>query len=364
MHNRIQGLRYLMKQKKLDGLLISSPQTIGYITGVFDFSLTEREAIVLVTTNNIYLFTDSRFTGMLIVPPDVTLIEASAQNNAYIAIESLLTDTPVTSLGYEASNLTVSEYKALKKITRNKTRLTVADTICARLRIIKDTAEIKILSYACELTDNAFRYIQPFIREGVTEIELSDRIDSFFKRSNASSAFPSIVAFGPHASVPHHIPTTKQLATTDKYILFDLGARFQNYCGDLSRTLFVGDIPDTIRNQYTAVLTAQEKALAYLTKKIRKASDCDYAARKSLIDQGYPLIPHAVGHGIGINVHEAPSISPASTEKLAPNMVITIEPGLYIPEQGGIRIEDTVLITEHGYTLLTHSPKKMTVIGS
>lgn len=353
-----------MAQKRLDAFIISSPQTIGYITELFHFSPTEREALILVTTTNVYIFTDSRFTGMLSISSDVILIEASARSSAYSEIGSLLTNTPITTLGYEASSLTVSEYQALKKITRNKTRLIAADTVCTQLRIVKDAEEIKTITYACELTDNAFRYIQPFIREGISEIDLADRIDNFFKRNGASSAFPSIVAFGSHASIPHHTPTTKKLAATDHYILFDLGAQFKNYCGDLSRTLFIGDIPNTVRNQYAAVLTSQEKALASLKKKKRKAKDSDSAARKSLLDQGYPTIPHAVGHGIGINVHEAPSISPSSTEKLTSGMVITIEPGLYIPGHGGIRIEDTVLITEQGYTLLTHSPKDMVVISA
>src|SRR5690606_30166806 len=131
--------------------------------------------------------------------------------------------------------------------------------------------EIKKISYACELTDNAFRYIQPFITPGVTEIELADRIDNFFKRNNASSAFPSIVAFGKNAAVPHHIPISKKLEIADYYILFDVGALFQQYCGDLSRTVFIGDISDENRKQYSAVLAAQESALKALKKKKRHA---------------------------------------------------------------------------------------------
>lgn len=362
MNTRVNNLRSLLEKKHLDALLISSTENIGYLTYLFHFSRSEREALLLITQDHIFLFTDSRFAGMLKITPEITFIETSARCGVYAEIESLLVNKNIASVGYEATNIRVTEYQALKKAARTRAKLVTADKICAQMRIIKDANEITKILYACELTDNAFRYIQPFITVGVTEIELADRIDNFFKRNNASNAFPPIVAFGSHAAVPHHTPTAKELTSTDYYILFDLGARFHHYCGDLSRTIFIGEISDEIRNQHTAVLTSQERALTTLKKKVRRAKDSDLVARKSLHDQGYPTIPHAVGHGIGLSVHEAPSVSPRSKSALTKGMVITIEPGLYIPNQGGIRIEDTVLITEKGYELLTKSPKKLLIL--
>src|SRR5690606_33363949 len=144
--------------------------------------------------------------------------------------------------------------------------LKAKDAVCLQLRRIKDKDEIMRISYACEISDSAFRYIQPFIIPGVSEIALADRIDNFFKRNGVSNAFTSIVAFGQNSAVPHHMPTLKKLAVTDNYVLFDIGAKFKNYCGDLSRTVFVGQLSDEIRNQYHAVLAAQENALKVLNK--------------------------------------------------------------------------------------------------
>jgi Xaa-Pro aminopeptidase len=157
--------------------------------------------------------------------------------------------------------------------------------------------------------------------------------------------------------------TNKKLTKNDHYILFDFGAQIHNYCGDLSRTVFFGEVTNSIKNQYIAVLKAQENALKslILNHTPRSTSSIDLAARKYLKTQGYS-IPHAVGHGIGIAVHEAPSVSPKSKNTLQANMVITIEPGIYVKNKGGIRIEDTVLITENGYKLLTHSSKEFIVL--
>lgn len=359
MNTRISLLRTLLLEKRIDAILISTPENIGYFSNIFIFSPLEREGLVLITKNNTYLFTDSRFTGMINVSPSIKYVESSARSGAYEEISKIVLNEKIKSIGFEELDLSVSEFKMLKRVSRKITSLKPADKILESLRLIKDQAEIKKISFACQLTDNAFRYIQPFINKGVTELELADRIDNFFRRNGASSAFPPIVAFGKHAAIPHHMPTTKKLSLNDRYILFDFGAKYNHYCADLSRTVFYGDISTTHTNQYNAVLKAQELSLRAIKKAVKSGKDIDAAARNYLKNNSFD-IPHSVGHGIGLSVHERPSISPQSKQKIIPGMVITIEPGVYLPGEGGIRVEDTVLVTDDGYRLLTQSPKDLT----
>jgi Xaa-Pro aminopeptidase len=352
----IQKCRKVLEQKSIGGILVSSFENIGYYSEQFHFSATEREALLFITQKNAYLFSDSRFTGKLTLPKKIAHIETSARSGAYDEIRKIIGQENVQSIGYEETNLTVLEYTLLKKAAKDHSKLFPVSKLLSSIRIIKSPAEIKKIKQACSITDNAFKYIQAFIIPGVTEIELADRLISFFKRNGAESAFPPIVAFGANAAVPHHSPTKKSLKLSDKYILFDFGASYNNYAADLSRTVFIGDVSNETRNQYGAVIQAHKMSLQALKNNHRSGKSVDIAARRLLTEKGY-TIPHAVGHGIGIAVHESPSVSPISKNMLIRNMVITIEPGIYIPHTGGIRVEDTVLVTEKGFEQLTKSPK-------
>jgi len=355
-YTHINKLRVAFTENKMNGFLISSLENIGYYSEQFHFSATEREALLFITWKNAYMFADSRFTGKLVLPKYITHIETSARMGAYEEIKKIVKQQNIEILGYEENNLTVLEYTLLKKATREHAKLTPTSSILNKTRMIKTTAEIKKIIHACEITDNAFRYIQTFIIPGVTEIELADRLINFFKRNESEPAFPPIVAFGKNAAIPHHSPTRESLKLSDKYILFDFGASYNNYAADLSRTVFIGEITNEIRNQYDSVVQAHKMSLKALKMESRSGKSIDEAARNFIVKKGYS-IPHAVGHGIGIAVHESPAISPLSKDNLAKNMVITIEPGIYVPKCGGIRVEDTVLITEKGYQMLTKSPK-------
>lgn len=359
MHTFIQELRQKMKQECFDAILIVSSDLIAYYTGIFNFSPIERDACMFITLQNAYIFTDSRFLGIS-YPKEFNLIETSARSGAYSAINTIVDAEKIQKIGYEESELTVKEYKLLKKVVRQKAKIADCTSLLSFLRVKKTPKEINKIKKACKITDSAFSFILDKIYLGVTETQLAQEIDNFFKEKGATPAFQSIVAFGKNASIPHHHPSNKKLTLKDTYILLDIGARYDNYCSDLSRTIFFGSVTDEIRNQYGAVKLAQEKALCALKLKKRTAQSVDSRARTYLKQKGY-TIPHAVGHGLGIHVHEAPTISPANHTVLEENMIVTIEPGVYIPK-GGIRIEDTVQITETGYKLLTHSTKEIIVI--
>jgi Xaa-Pro aminopeptidase len=356
-------LRETLQQKDLDALLVSSPDSIGYLTGFFNFAHAEREAFVLVTLKNTYLFTDSRFSGMMEnLPTDVTFVEAGAHTPAFELIKDLAARESVKQIGFDQANLTVQEFVTIKKILRQTAKLKVSGDLVLTQRIIKDEQELKYLKKACELTDGAFRYVLPFIRLEVTEKQLAERITNFFKRNDADNAFPPIVAFGKNAAVPHHLTGNKKLEESDHYILFDFGAQYQNYCADMSRTVFVGKLSNTIKKQYQIVVSSQKKALSALKIANRTSKTIDLAARTYLKEHSFEL-PHALGHGVGIAVHEQPVLSPRTESNIDVGMVLAIEPGIYIPGVGGIRIEDTVIVTSNGYLSLTKAPREMIILN-
>ena len=216
----------------------------------------------------------------------------------------------------------------------------------------------------------AFDYILRKIKKGVTEKELAFEIGFFIKRGGGDISFPPIVAFSKNSSIPHHQSSNRKLKA-DNIVLLDFGVKFDNYYSDITRTVFFGKADDKFRKIYQTVLTAQQKAIHYInlvgrrhpTYEVRaretRVRDIDEVSRGHITKHGYPTIPHSLGHGIGIEVHEPPRLSPKSKDILRPGMVFSIEPGIYIPGYGGVRIEDLVLIKENKLEILTHSPKEI-----
>lgn len=246
--------------------------------------------------------------------------------------------------------------------------------------MIKSPAEILNIEKACKLTDKAFNYILNKIREGVSEKELAFEIEFFIKKNGSDIAFPSIVAFGKNSAFPHHKPTDQQLMVNNQ-ILIDIGAKINGYCSDMSRTVFFGKPTREQRKMYNAVLEAQKLAIDYLTQhchselvsesqaKTRSRNkfgmtgkSVDGIARDYIVSKGYPTIPHSLGHGIGLKVHEAPKLSPNSKDILKPDMVFTIEPGIYIKGFGGVRIEDVVVLGSDCLGLITKAPRELIIL--
>jgi len=238
--------------------------------------------------------------------------------------------------------------------------------------MVKSPAEILAIEKACRLGDKTFDYVLGKIKEGVSEKGLAFEIQFFIKKQGADISFPPIVAFGKNSAFPHHVPThNSKLLTHNSIILLDFGVRLNNYCSDMTRTVFFGSANAEYRKIYQTVLDAQNKAIDFLNSlfivhnsknKTVKASKVDKIARKYITSQGYPTIPHSLGHGIGLEVHESPRLSPKSKDILKPNMVFTIEPGIYLPGFGGVRIEDVVTIEKSGPRLITKCPKQMVQI--
>lgn len=231
--------------------------------------------------------------------------------------------------------------------------------------MIKNPSEISNIEKACKLTDKAFNYILNKIRQGISEKELAFKIEFFIKKNGADIAFPSIVAFGKNSAFPHHVPTNNsKLITHNSIILLDFGAKVDNYCSDMTRTVFFGKPTTEQKLMHQTVLEAQKQAIDYLKSSIINhksisAKDVDETSRKYIISKGYRTIPHSVGHGIGLEVHEPPHLSPKSKDILKPGMVFTIEPGIYIKGSGGVRIEDVIVLKNNGLSFLSKSSREL-----
>lgn len=347
--------KQLLSEHNLDALLISSPKNITYLTKYSGFSIIEREAYLLITKNKQYLLTDGRYTNAVKDIFGFTLIEISATNSLTDALMKLAKEHAIKKISIEENNLTVLEYKKMKKCFKTLTSISLAS-----FRTIKTDNEIKNIEKACKLGDETFNHILKKIKEGVTEKEFAFEIEFFIKKAGADISFNPIVAFGKNSAIPHHQSSDQRLKTND-IVLLDFGAKVNNYCSDMTRTVFFGNPSDQQKHMHQTVLEAQEKAISNLISTV-KTSDIDKAAREYIISKGYPTIPHSLGHGIGLEVHESPSLSPNSKDILKPGMVFSIEPGIYLPGIGGVRIEDLVVLEPSGPHLLTKSNKTFIIV--
>lgn len=362
--NRIKSLQDRLSDQEIDALLITSNYNISYLTGILAFSVEEREARVLVSKKQIYLFTDARYTQMVKSnSPFVTLLEANFSNPFIKQLKDLCEKDQIKYLGFEEENITYKEASELEEKITGVELIPTID-IVENERIYKDQEEIENVRQACSLSDQAFSHILTQIRPGLTEIELKIKLESFIRDNGGECSFQSIVAFGENSAIPHHLSSNSKLKTSD-IILLDFGAKINGYCSDMTRTVFVGKPKESLEKVYTAVKEAQEIAIDYIKghssdgfelKKVQELSN------SHLRSQGFADIPHSLGHGVGLQVHEMPTVSPFAEEQLKPGTIITVEPGVYIPSVGGVRIEDTALVTLNGIELLTVSTKELTTL--
>lgn len=359
--NRIRTLQELLREEEIDALLITNHSNIFYLTGISAFSEKERDARILLTQNSIYLFTSMLYSEMVKKRAShVSLVELSYQQPFTKSLLEILKENSVRALCFEKNNLLFYEYESLSVSLSKSAKLLATQDFVESVRTIKDPSEQKYIQNACNLTDKAFDFIVRHVKSGVSEKELAFKIDTFIRENGEDIAFPTIVAFGENSAIPHHHPTDYRLSEKDVFVLFDFGAKVGEYCSDMSRTVFFGKVSDHHKKMYDTTATAQRKGLEVLSGYTRngfRSTDIQNQANAIITTQGFPEIPHSIGHGVGIDVHESPSLSLYSEADLEEGMVVTVEPGIYIPDFGGIRIEDTVLLKKDGIEILTKSPK-------
>lgn len=356
---RVDTVRKQMVKKRLDAVLVSSIPNITYSTGCSNFSKDEREAFLLITKNRQYILTDGRYSEAVKEKvPHFILIEISSTSPFKKALGDLAKTFKLQRVGFEQDNITVSEYQRISSCFSSLQPFEVSD-----LRIIKEKEEIDLIEQACQLGDKTFDHILQSIKPELSEKEVSFELEYYIKRNGADVSFPPIVAFGSNSSVPHH-QTGNQALERGDIVLLDFGVRLNNYCSDMTRVVFLGKVTTEQKRLYQTVFDAQQKAIEFLQgvslyKESPCARDVDKVARDFIVSKGYPAIPHSLGHGIGLEVHESPRLSPTSKEILKPGMVFSIEPGIYIPGFGGVRIEDLFVFETSGLRQLTSSPKEL-----
>lgn len=378
---RLDQVRQLLIQQSLDALLISSVPDIIYLAGYSNFSTEEREAYIFITKYDQFILTDGRYsTAIKNKIKQFDLIEISGTNSLKNILNKLKIKHQIQKLGIDENIHSIKEYKLFKTCFNDLNHQSIQT-----LRAVKDLEEISSITAACRLGDKAFKYILTKIKPGITEKELAFELEFFIRKQGADISFKPIIAFGANAAIPHHNTGDQRLASPKPgeggLILLDFGVKYENYCSDMTRTVFLGKITEEQKRVYNTVLSAQQRAVDYITDKLKtdnrltshyardtrgtstteilNASAVDKVSREYIISQGYPSIPHSLGHGIGLQVHEPPSLSPKSKSVLAEGMVFSIEPGIYLPGKFGIRIEDLFTIANGKLIQLTNSPKEI-----
>lgn len=353
MNYKIKCLREKMKLFEIDGMIISNPINIEYITGVY------AEGTLIINDKDNIFITDARYiedvNSTITISDEINVRDqANIPENEYI---SFFANCP--RVGIEENYISYSKYQNLVRIYRLKEAVETNNLI-EKMRTIKDDNEIAKIRRACEITDNCFTHLLEYIKVGMTERQIAFEIEKYFIENGANGlAFDTIVASGENSSKPHAVPTNRKIQSGDN-ITIDFGAKYKGYCSDMTRTIFVGSVSDEVRDLYNFILEGQLRA----TNKIKDGVDGKSVARGVQIEynaRNFELI-HALGHGVGLEVHELPYLSYRSSQILKENMVVTNEPGIYIPEKIGIRIEDTILVNKLESEVLTKSSKELIVI--
>ena len=355
MKNRLQNLKKEFRLLDLDAFLVTDLVNIRYLTG-----FTGSNAILLVKKNQSYLITDFRYKEQ--VNKEVRDCKIFVTNTSlYVDLFQKELLKPGMRVGFEETNLPFSLYKRLKKLFKGIKFLPFSDII-ENISIIKDDDEIRSTKKAAEISDRAFNYILELIKPGLSEIEIASELSYRMKLlGSEGDAFDIIVASGKNSSLPHLKPTPRKLKEND-IVLMDFGAIVNGYHSDISRTIFLGKPSNKEKEIYQIVLDAQKVALNNAREGIL-ARDLDGLARDYITNKGYgKYFIHSLGHGLGLRIHQAPKVSFLSNEVLKENMIITIEPGIYLPNKFGIRIEDDIVIKKDGSINLTKSTKEIVII--
>jgi Xaa-Pro aminopeptidase len=354
---RRRQLARCLDEEGLDALLVSSPVNVTYLTGFSGDS----SYLVLGRLRNV-LVSDARFTEQLAAecPGLETHIRPPARN-LYQATAEVLGQLGFRSVGFEANHLTVADLETLRDEAKTVDWKAGKDR-AERLRAVKDPSEVAEIRQAIDIAERAFAVFRALLRPEDREKDLCDALDHYMRRAGGQGAsFPPIVAVGERAALPHAPPTEKAVHEAD-LLLVDWGASGRFYKSDLTRVLATRTISPKLEAVYRVVLTAQERAIRAV-RPGAKGQEVDAEARAAIAEAGYgDYFGHGLGHGLGLQVHEAPALRPKSEAVLEPGMVVTVEPGIYLPGWGGVRIEDDVLVTPDGCEVLTSVAKDLASI--
>lgn len=350
MNNRLQKLREQFPRHEIEALMVSHPRNCTYLSG-----FTGTSAALVISRQNAYLLTDFRYIEQAREQcPHFEIIEVKEELHSTLA--RLLFETGIRKLGFEADYLTYHQFTSLQE-KLPAVNLVPTTKIIQKLRAIKDANEIAAIEKSMHILDRAFTYIMEKLKPGLTEREISLELEIFARREGAEEkAFPFIVASGPRSALPHGTASDRVIQEGD-LVTIDFGVTYNGYASDMTRTVVIGRSSKRQEEIYNIVLKAQLAGLAAVRAGV-KASEVDRASRAVIEEYGFgPCFGHSTGHGVGLEVHESPRLAKKDDTILEPGMVVTVEPGIYLPQWGGVRIEDTVVVEEDTCRILCNSPK-------
>ncbi|HBG22355.1 MAG: Xaa-Pro peptidase family protein [Syntrophaceticus sp.] len=350
---RLSTLRHDLEQQHLESLLVSKSDNVFYLSG-----FSGGEGLLLVTQQASFLFADGRYQEQ--AQQEAPGCKFILYKKSFVkALTELARTEGIQSICFEQDHLTYWQWERLRESF--SAELVPVKGLVEKLRLLKDETEIELIREAGAITASAFRYLLGEIRPGQSEQEIAIILE-YFMRSNGSGppAFETIVASGERGALPHGTATEKKIRRGE-LITFDLGATYKGYAADLTRTIAVGTVSARQQEVYEIVREAQARGIRAVRAGV-KAAEVDSHVRRFFAEAGYDdYFVHSLGHGVGLAVHEGPRLAQGEDLLLEKGMVVTIEPGVYIPRWGGVRIEDTVLVKENGCEILTPVTKYLIV---
>lgn len=348
---RIEQLRGNLTRQGIQALLATNPFSLRYLTG-----FAGDVGMLLVTGDAVLLAVDPRYTEQARrETTEARIIEVRSSWADWLA--SIVAELKLAIVAIEAEQVTLSQWEEWRQ-RLPEVELKPLKGMVPDLRMVKSAEEISRIEAAVSLTDEAFAVFRDWLRPGVTELEAAWFIESYMRTHGAEAvAFDLVVAAGPNAAMPHARPSERPISEQEP-IVVDIGSRIAGYNSDLTRTLWIGPAQDKFATLYDLVRRAQEAAEAAICAEM-SGKEADAIARKVLVEASYDdAFSHGLGHGVGLEIHEGPRLSPHSTDTLKAGHVVTIEPGVYLPGWGGIRIEDMAVVGDGGIRILTESNKE------
>lgn len=366
---RIGSLRALLTERNVDAYVCTHISDIRWLTGFERTFDSEQAHMALISEDITFLHSDTRYSQLLRERNTAGLWEISDEVARHsVCVARKLAGCAAAKqgrvrIGVE-SDIRLDCYRALikafdEKLGQDSYELVELSNATAGLRAVKDEREIDIIRTAQEFTDAAYSHVVDWLQVGVSEKEVALELEYHLRSLGADGvAFPTIVASGPNSAIPHAIPTDRHLQQGD-FVLMDFGARYLDYCADMTRTVVMGAASEQQHQIYAAALTALDTVRAQV--RAGRTGEELYGLAVEVIDTaGFPgAFIHSLGHGVGIDVHEPPALSPRAAQTLAPGNVVSLEPGIYLPGIGGVRIEDLGLVTDEGFVNFTESSHEL-----
>jgi Xaa-Pro aminopeptidase len=354
MNNRLKKLRRKFTGKEIDGIFITQSDNRRYLSG-FDGSA----GFLVISAKKSVLATDFRYTEQAVAEaPDFEILRIA--NNIVDWFPGLVREMGIKTLGFEASDVSFGFHRQLDEALKKKkvrAGMVPVDGLVESVRAVKEPGEIEFMKKAAAITDGAYESVLKMIRPGMTEKQVAWELEKALREKGSQALpFEIIVASGPRAALPHAKPSDRTIEDGDPVVI-DMGARYEGYASDLTRTLCAGTPDATFQKVYTTVLKAQ-RAAASMIGEGTAGKAADKAAREIIRKEGYgEAFGHSLGHGVGLAAHELPRLGPNSGDTLTEGMVFTIEPGIYISGWGGVRIEDTVVMDKGKVKPITRAVK-------